>query len=479
MFGAGVSAGLTAGEIRNNQNLFDEVDDWLFAEGFDDYCYQLTLEVTAEDSEPAGYCLPQGFDLIPPGPLLSAALAMTDRSKLNGYDLVRILVARERQVAHYQAQSMADTVEISYATPGNVTSSAGREEEAFVYASDEIRAALTLTRRAAEARMSLASEIRERLPQLWEMLDTGTVDLARARVIVKGVSHLTEEQARQVVDTIAGRAPNLTTGQLAAWIRRLCVDNAPEKARQRYEHALENRLIWIEQTPDGTGNIHLLDIPIDDARAIGRRINSHMISLKKKTDPRTHDQLRADITIDLLLGSDPTLGGRGLIDIRVDLTTLAQLDQKSAEIPGMGPVIADIARKIADRQHKAEWRATITNQNGQIIDIITTTRRPTKALSRYIQATQPTCTYPGCRTPATNTDYDHLTPHSQGGPTSAQNGGPKCRHDHILKDHGWTHQHLNDQDHWTSPHGHTYTTEKPPKPHRPEPGHDRDVSGLS
>lgn len=440
----------------------DTADEWYFNHEFDEFVYQLTLEAENEVATRSAHRLPLGLESIPPGPLLAAALGRVDRSQLNGYDLVRLLQARERMVAHCQAQSMADMVDISYASPGTEDSPPERMDEAAEFAADEIRAALTMTRRSAESRMTIASEVRERLPSLWSLFDEGVLDWSRVMVIVKGVSHLSDMQARNVVETIADRASRLTTGQLAAWIRRLCVDASPEEAKQRYEHAVDNRRVWLEQTVDGTGNLHLLDIPIEDLTAIGRRINRHMINLRKRDDDRTHDQLRADIATDMLLGSNPRIGGRGLVDIRVDLTTLAGLDDRSAEIPGLGPVIADIARKVADQQHKAEWRATVTDENGDVVHLVTTSRRPTTAISRITEATQPTCSYPGCRMPARDSDFDHLESHAEGGETSTRNGGPKCRHDHVLKDHGWTHRRVKGKDIWTSPLGHTYITIKPP-----------------
>ncbi len=116
----------------------------------------------------------------------------------------------------------------------------------------------------------------------------------------------------------------------------------------------------------------------------------------------------------------------------------------------------------ADRHPHALWQATITDDQDNIVDVVTTRRRPTKTISRMVDAIQPTCAFPGCRVPAADCDFDHLLPVVQGGETSTRNGGPKCRHDHILKDNRWTHQRTNGQDIWTSPLGHTYTTEKPP-----------------
>jgi len=430
--------------------------------GEDDLAFSITVdELNSGWAVDPRHVLPD-LASVPPGPFLAAIVGSVDRSGLNGFDLVRLLQARERLVAHLQAGVAADTYEMAHAAPGDEFSDPSRLGEGFEYAADELRPALSITRSAARNRLGLAFDLRERLPRVWELLSEGVIDLSRARVICNGTAHLDESEARRVVEEIAERVPRLTTGQLAAWIRRLCVEEDPEKSKARYEQALEERKVWIEQTESGTGNVHLLDIDIADARAIGKRVNAHMISLRREGDTRSHDALRADILVDLILGSDPTNGGRGLVDMRVSMTTLAGLDDKAAEIPGIGPVIADIARRFADQHPKAEWQATITDDWGNVAGVVTTSRRPTKAISRHVNATQPTCTFPGCRVPAADCDFDHLLPRCQGGETSTRNGGPKCRHDHILKDHGWKHQRINGQDIWTSPLGHTYTTEKPP-----------------
>ncbi|MFV1961142.1 MAG: DUF222 domain-containing protein [Acidimicrobiia bacterium] len=456
--------GLLSGESDRNEPL---IDDWLDQDdGFDELVYQLTETAWAEIAEEADdgevstrQVLPDDLDRIPPGPYLAAVVDWVERCDLNGYDLVQVMQAGERLVSHYQAGVMADAVEISYCAPGDSDSAVERIEEAFEFASDEIRAALTLTRSAANRRLSLASGLCERLPAVFDLLDEGLVDLARARIIVEGTDHLDETAARKVVERVIPKAGLLTTGQLAALIRKLCVDTDPQDAKKRYETAVDGRRIWIEQTVDGTGNVHLLDIPIATAAAIGRTVNGHMISLKNDGDQRAHDQLRADILCDLILRNHPTgSNNRGLVDIRVDLTTLAGLDNNAAELLGMGPVIADIARKVAASQQQAEWRITVTDHNGEIILADTTRRRPTAAQTRQIHAQHPTCVFPGCRIQAEHCDLDHNIPWAQGGPTTVRNINPKCRHDHILKNHGWTHQYHNGRHIWTSPLGHTYIT---------------------
>jgi hypothetical protein len=72
-----------------------------------------------------------------------------------------------------------------------------------------------------------------------------------------------------------------------------------------------------------------------------------------------------------------------------------------------------------------------------------------------------TCTSPVCRRPATQSDFEHNIPYEAGGRTCLCNAGPKCRHDHRLKQHPrWKVEQLADGTfRWTTPSGRSYTTE--------------------
>jgi hypothetical protein len=86
---------------------------------------------------------------------------------------------------------------------------------------------------------------------------------------------------------------------------------------------------------------------------------------------------------------------------------------------------------------------------------------PGAMLRHLSQVRHATCTSPVCRRPAWNCDFEHNTPHEAGGRTCLCNGGPKCRHDHRLKQQpGWTVDQLPDGTfRWTTPAGRTYETE--------------------
>jgi hypothetical protein len=86
---------------------------------------------------------------------------------------------------------------------------------------------------------------------------------------------------------------------------------------------------------------------------------------------------------------------------------------------------------------------------------------PGVRLRHLTQVRYATCTGPSCRRPAAHADFEHNIPYEAGGRTCLCNGGPKCRHDHRLKQHPrWKADQLPDGTlRWTTPSGRTYDTE--------------------
>ena len=86
---------------------------------------------------------------------------------------------------------------------------------------------------------------------------------------------------------------------------------------------------------------------------------------------------------------------------------------------------------------------------------------PGAPLRHLSQVRHATCTSPVCRRPASQCDHEHNIPYEAGGRTCLCNTGPKCRHDHRLKQHPrWTVDQLPDGTvRWTTPAGRHYTAE--------------------
>lgn len=371
---------------------------------------------------------------------------------------VEAMRAHARMVAHYQALLLGSMMWVfdEYSTLTDDDPALAMEG-----AVSEIRAALSLTRRAAGSDLDLAWSLRERLPEVLEALKQGRIDLRRAWVIVQGTAHLRESQAQRVADRVLPFAEGRTTGQLRALIRRLCLEDDPHEAARRHEVAIADRGVVAEVGENSTATITGSDLPPERVAAIMDRLTRIAQSPRRAGEERTIDQLRADVFLDLLEGNK--VGHqRGTVNITVDLATLIGLEDRAADLGGFGPVVADIARQMTER-FGPSWRVGVTDEGGEIVHSGNTRRRPNAALRRLVESRDPTCVFPGCRRPAGSCDLDHRVRVAEGGTTHRDQLVPLCRHDHVIRHrYQWIHVRNSDGSHtWTSPLGVEYTRPPP------------------
>jgi len=426
------------------------------------------------DDTPHEWCpgIPDDLDEIPPGPLLADELACIDVNRICGYDRIVVLRAHQRMVNHFQAKIYEDMVAVC-----NVLASPDAME-GFDSSAAEIRAALHLTRHSADSELVFALNLNDRLSSVAAAMETGQLDVRRAKVIDRHTADLPDHTARRIVDMVMDEAPRQTTGELGVLLAKLRMEADPDEAERRYTHAVEERRVYLEPTQAGTAHLHAFDLPPDRAARIMQSLTTNAKGLRGNGEARTIDQLRTDAFLDILdpepvtvpgKGSRERSGRGGVVDIHVDLDTLAGLAQHPGDLNGFGPVIADIARQIAERNNAASWRYTATDPTtGVVVAIGTTARRPTEAMRRQIQGQHRTCVFPGCRMPAAQCDLDHITAWADGGPTDTSNLAPLCRHDHTVKHLSrWVYARRPDGSHrWTSGLGHTYTKRPPRGPGR-------------
>ena len=158
------------------------------------------------------------------------------------------------------------------------------------------------------------------------------------------------------------------------------------------------------------------------------------------------------------------------------------LAEHAAELAGWGPVIADIARQIADQRadgtsgvggvDNTVWRFSITDPITGALLHHGVTRRPSRTAGAYAGPAQvPHTQAAGVRhrprphlprtrlpVPARRTEIDHLKDHAKGGRTEVGNLDCKCSSCHDLKDSGWKviRSLIDDTTTWTSLLGHRY-----------------------
>jgi hypothetical protein len=323
----------------------------------------------------------------------------------------------------------------------------------------ELASALRWTRRHAETELDLALDLAEQLPSVLRALSEGRIDRQRAKIIVDGTAHLQSvAHARQVADEVLDDAGRLTTGQLAGRVRRACLQADPDTVRTVVERAKTERRFVTWTSPDGTMGIQVSGIDPVRGQELSDRINRIARELRGNGEPRTMDQLRADVAVDLLTGTtSPTVGK---VHLTVDLATLAGLADTPGDLAGYGPILTDITRQLVE-SGDGSWDWTVVHPESQMpVADGHTKRRHTASQRRRLAVRHTTCVAPGCRMPTIDCDLDHTTPYAESGVTDTDDSAPLCRHHHCIRHQtGWTYRHLPNGDIlWTSPLGTTYTT---------------------
>ncbi len=356
-------------------------------------------------------------------------------------------------------------------------------------AREELALALRSSPNSMGNRISAARDLVSH-PRLVALVESAAISAWAARLVVLELTDLTTEQASHVVDHVCMRVTERLASGRRAWTsaevgraarlarRRLC----PDSDRSARERAFSRRRVQV--FPDKNGMAVLVaDLDETDAHRIHRRLSAVARGVMQGEDPRTCDQVRADVLVDLLLGGSHSLpsvgpvrsggavvradsgdadpgfatgsgespetprevpsatadGGGGSssradIQVIVSLETLLGMTNDPAEVPGLGPVPAETARLLAADGH---WRAWVSDATGAVT--ATGSRRyvPSDAVARAVRAREPHCRMPGCRQPSQRCDLDHTVPYPAGA-TRTANLGPLCRRHHVLKTHtGW------------------------------------------
>ena len=229
--------------------------------------------------------IPEGSADLPPGPRLSAALASIDRTKLSGEDLCELLAARARQVAHEQAQLLADIRECAH-TPAHGQTLA-RETKPVEFGADQIAFELRWSRTNAESHLHLATDLMVRLPTVYQALAAGRIDLGRAWAFSSALLLLGDEQARQIAERLIDKAAGSTAAQLRERLRDHALRADPTLARKCYEHSVADRNAYLQPYTDGTASLGGSNLPPDRAAAAHDRVDRLARAAKADGDPRT------------------------------------------------------------------------------------------------------------------------------------------------------------------------------------------------
>ncbi len=238
--------------------------------------------------------LPEGLSAMAPGPALTAALAEVDLPSVSAFDSVVVLQAAVRALNYAQAAVFAACADVTVRWP-MWDDELGRKEYPHEFASDEVRAALGLTRYSADKLVDFAWDAVDRLPQVHAAMAAGDLDEARAYYLCEWTRNLSDEHARAVCEALLPKARSMTTGELRDKIAAVAHSLDPAWAKREQAEALKERRVIGSRNPDGTANLAGYNLPADRAAAGCGRLDALARSAKAAGDPRRIDHLRAEL----------------------------------------------------------------------------------------------------------------------------------------------------------------------------------------
>ena len=437
--------------------------------------------VTGADARvhPSGEGVPAGLvvDWVGRAPVSGWSVGLLDAvpvEQLSGRELVAALAEWDRVEAFAAARKLALIAEL--AGVSRERGDPGISDREFV--PHEVAMALRMPLGAAQTEVHRASRLVTHLPGTWAALSVGDINARHAARMVEATGMLDAAGCAAVETTVLPRASEQTPGQLAGAAARAAARVDPVGFAERHARAAADSDVCCEPDRDAMAFLSAR-MPLVDALEIQRAVDGYADAAKRGGDTRPLGVLRAEglrVFAERYLSAPdaPKTHSRPIeVHIAVSVETMLGLADHPGEIPGVGPVPAELIREMA-RTAKLRW-LTIDGDNGRLLDYGPTSYRVPPAIAAAVAASYPLSAGPGSTVPAIRTDLDHVIPHPVG-PTHPTNLVPLDRGWHRGKTHaGFTLTRNPDGTlDWTSPLGqhrrsYPFDYRLGPDPEPPEP----------
>jgi hypothetical protein len=294
------------------------------------------------------------------------------------------------------------------------------------------------------------------LPATEEAMRSGRLSETQVKEIT-GAAVLQPEAEQELVEAAEKQPLNV----LKLRCRRVKATGRDQNAT--YDSIRRGRYLrnWIEG--DGAVRFDARMTPDDGARlmaAVIAQANQLAIEARRSGHHESQKALAADALVRLACGVDPlpagtppAEGGAGgpsgaptaMVHVRVDHGALVRGHVEPGEIceiPGIGPIPVDVARRLA----VDSILSILVTKGVDVTAVAHGGRSIPISMKRALLERDPVCVVPGCGVDK-GLEIDHVVPYAQGGSTDLANLVRLCHWHHYLKthqrhrlestDHGW------------------------------------------
>lgn len=238
----------------------------------------------------------------------------TDLTDLGWLDRLEIVTRLEARLAALKAEAITAFDDVlhgvsadlghAHPEPGDRSASAGERRwhtGQLRSVSDEIGLVLHLHRGAATTRIHNSWELVHNYPATHAALAEGTLTERAAFTIVTELSSLEgSEQLRAAEEAVLDWARRHPLQRIKQIARREAARLDTRANDRRHERALDDRAVRMIVADDGTADVITTQDAVD-AASVMTSLTRAALSRRRKGDPRTLDQLRADIALARLL----------------------------------------------------------------------------------------------------------------------------------------------------------------------------------
>ncbi|HEU4511885.1 MAG TPA: DUF222 domain-containing protein [Nocardioidaceae bacterium] len=313
----------------------------------------------------------------------------------------------------------------------------------------ELSPLLGMTESKVRADLRTTRRLQRQFPVVWSWVESGSLDLYRASMLPTAAEkHLTDPAA------VAQLAEKMGSWLAEQWTKKL----RPRAAQERHDRRYADRSVRVDATGDGMAALYLTS-DVMSLRAVEHRLTLIAKAMQTAGEPRTLAQLRADLSVELLLGkltvgakdgelerpeTSPTgepldtvelheIGAwaRPVVNVTVPIQTLMGVSDEPGVLSGGESLPAGPVRAIAE-QPDSTWYRMLTDPARECVELSTTSYKPAGPIVRQTVADWLTCFSSTCVRPATECELDHRVPAPKG-PTSTENMGPGCKGHHKCK----------------------------------------------
>ncbi|WP_304659255.1 HNH endonuclease [Arthrobacter zhaoxinii] len=329
--------------------------------------------------------------------------------------------------------------------------------------------------------LGFAKALTQEMPCTLQALSQGKISEWRATLLVRETACLSVEDRQRVDREIAGNPELLETlgdRQIISRARTAAYRLDPRAAVNRAAKAASERFVSCRPAPDTMTYLTGL-LPVAQGVGVYAALSQEADRLTAAGDGRTRGQIMADTLVGRITGQAHPDSMKVEVQLVMTDRTLLAGESEPAFVPGYGPVPAQWARDLVRSRSRGKGKGKSWGQDkgqgrgqdkgqqesqtkrkqegrGQDRNVQTFIRRlyaapgtgelvamdararlfPT-SLARFIAARDQTCRMPWCGAPIRH--FDHIRPHSRGGPTKAENGQGLCEAcNHAKEAPGWS-----------------------------------------